>query len=259
LNIRRTALIFLCAAGVAQGQEVVTLRRFADMVAVRQGPDATEKVLYYFSPTTDLVQGDEIEQGGGSHSELTLSASGLVALNDPAHVVLQKIDPEGDVLRFHRVSRARVRAGSRALTLLLPGGWQCRLQDTVIEIHEEFGRLRVRNTGGLTARLTGSLGLARHDEAAGATGVMELFDLGSGQEVRLPLFGMPDASGMEVSFRWDGVLVRHDDGIEAKPDKRVLRVRGPAGAELSVGGVRTQLRVGGVLTLQNFSQEAPEG
>ncbi|HTE06163.1 MAG TPA: hypothetical protein VK824_08205, partial [Planctomycetota bacterium] len=106
------------------GPEKVHVRRLSDVVAVREGPRASERVLYYFNPNLMLSQSDHVEQGSGGQSELTLPGGATLQMHATAHVELSLLSPEGDVLRFPLLTRVEAAVLDRPLDLILPGGTQ---------------------------------------------------------------------------------------------------------------------------------------
>ncbi len=240
-----TATAVLAASAAAQEQ--VYLRRFADSVAVRIGELGHERMLYYFSPTAYLSVGDELEQEGGAHSEVLLSAGGRVELTGPAHMSVEALDGAGDTLRFTTLSRLAVVAGDRVLNLELPGGIRCEMQETRIDMHIELGRLRIRNTGALPVTIHGMVDLESKParaQAEGADGVAEItaFEIGRGEEVRIPYFGDVDEVKGRMRTRWNRKAIWHDkrSTVEAQGD-RVRVGTQDTGAELSLAGVATRL------------------
>jgi hypothetical protein len=234
-------LVLLALAPLAAAQEKVLVRRLSDVVAVREGPRSTERVLYYFNPTVELAEGDHVEQGSGGHAEIKLAGEGLVILHANAHVILQHLAAEGDVLSFATVTRAEASAGDRPLQLLLPGGTICDLLQTHVTVFAVFGRLIIRNEGSTTVRLTSDLRLDRDQASDVPVGRL---DLARGEEVRLMLVGgdVP-AVGQSVDL-WGAVAVRHTGNIQILPDGDQLRLQPGSGETpldgslLTVRGVR---------------------
>ena len=240
------------AAPIAAAQEEITVRRFADLVAVRQGAQAHERVLYYFSPTAGLTAGDEVEQGGGAHSELALSAAGRVEIHDPTHILVARLDPEGDVLRFARLTRASASSGDRVLTLVLPNGARCILDGASVELTHELGRLRVRNVGALPVTVRGALELKPGMTASPKS--LDKIVLAKGEEVRMPYFGEPAPLDQPQVTEWSDLTVRHDDGAVVAATAQRLEVAAQRDTELRVAGVRTRLTAGQVLVVTNRRQ-----
>ncbi len=231
------------------GRETVEVRRLSDVVAVREGPRSSERVLYYFNPTVRLAQGDHVEQGSGGHSEIVLSAGGLVELSATAHVVLERLAPEGDVLRLPLVTSLEASARERPLRLLLPGGIACDMLQTGVRALLVPGRLALRNTGSQPVVLGGDLRLEREggDPLTRASLVLQ-----RGEEVRMLLVagvGEPDGELLEL---WGALALRHDGGVALERAGDLLRpalvgAADPVGVRLSVRGVRTVPRPGLVL------------
>lgn len=246
---RRLALLLLAAAAAAQeappspAGERVTARRLSDVVAVREGERAAERVLYYFNPVAELAQGDELEQGSGGHSELLLSGGSLLELSATAHVILERLAPEGDVLSLPVVTSLQASSRERPLRLLLPGGIACDILDTSVRALLVPGRMALRNTGANPVALGGELRLERPGgDALAARSLI----LQRGEEVRVVLVagtGGPDATALEL---WGAVPVRHEGGLELQRSGAWLRLSAadPLAVRLSVGGVRTVPRPG---------------
>lgn len=241
------ALGFLAPHGAAQ--EEVMVRRFADLVAVRQGEMGRERVLYYFSPTASLAVGDEVQQGGGAHAELSLSAAGRVEFHDPTHLVVLKLHPEGDVLRFTQLTRATATSGDRVLALVLPNGARCVLDGARVELTHEFGRLRVRNTGALPVTVRGAMELKPGMTASPQS--LDKIVLAKGEEVRMPYFGEPSPLDQPQVTDWSDRTVRHDDAVAIRADGARLDISAERDAELRVAGVRTRLTAGQVLVVHD--------
>jgi hypothetical protein len=228
--MRRVLFVLLLLAPLSAAQEKVQARRLSDVVAVRAGALAAERVLYYFNPTVELQQGDELEQGSGGHSEMELASGGLLVLHANAHVLLERLAAEGDALRLPLFTRLEAQSGERPLQLLMPGGTVCELLGTHVTAYVEHGRLRVRNEGSTPVVVTSDLRLERNPPTDGSAGRMELV---RGEEVRLVLVGGDVA-----------LPVRHDSDVEVQPEGDRLRLRALEGAgagtrSLTVRGVRT--------------------
>lgn len=242
----RRALALLLLAAAAAGQETapaatgerITARRLSDVVAVREGERATERVLYYFNPVAGLAQGDELEQGSGGHSELLLSGGSLLELSATAHVILERLAPEGDVLRLPIVTSLQASSRERPLRLLLPGGIACDILGTSVRALLVPGRMALRNTGSHPVALGGELRLERPggDPLAARSLILQ-----RGEEVRVVLVagtGGPDATALDL---WGVVPVRHEGALELQREGAWLRATAadPLAVRLSVGGVRT--------------------
>jgi hypothetical protein len=256
--MKRALLVLLALAPLALAQEKVRARRLSDVVSVREGPSETERVLYYFNPTVDLVQGDELEQGSGGHSELTLEGDGLLILYSNAHVKLDKLAAEGDVLAFPTLTRVEATTGDRPLQLALPGGTTCDLLQAHVTVKVEYGRLLIRNEAGTPVHVHSDLRLERQPPDDVPAGDL---DLTRGEEVRLVLVaGEAEESG-ESLMLWGVLPVRHTGDIDVLPEGDQLRVHAPPGdsldyrSNLTVGGVRTVPRPG--LVVRNPRHEEP--
>ena len=99
-SVIRITLAVLALAAALPAQESILARRLMDSVAVRRGPNRVETVLYPFASSANLAIGDELEQGSGGQSELFLSSGGYLELYGQSHVIVLRLDSEGDVLRF---------------------------------------------------------------------------------------------------------------------------------------------------------------
>lgn len=236
-------LALILAADTLAAQERVLVRRLSDVVVVREGDPAKERVLYYFAPTAQLAQGDHLEQGSGGQSEILLSAGGLVSMHAAAHVILKRISANGDVLQFPLLTTLQARAGDRLLSLSLPGGTRCTLQNTEVFVSIESGRMRIRNQGGQMVVVQGDLVLRRGTGTGGGRGSLQLK---RGEEILLPLFDVSGGVGEGSEIEMWGVLpVRHSGGatLEQEGDRLRLSVRdgtdAEAAAAVTVGGVST--------------------
>jgi hypothetical protein len=248
---RLPALVLLAAlpaaAVEARAQERVLLRRYSDIVVVRESADAREEVLYYFDPTRELPQGAQIQQGVGGFSQLRLSGGALLSLHASTHLVLERLGPEGDIVRVAQLSLLEVVGGSRKLELALPGGTRCLLQKSTLVVEVVPGRLRVRNQIGEPVSVTGLIGVSpAAPGAAGQAGPGQgRVLLQAGQEIQIPMyFGEQPAGGMSAQ-RWAGRLVRHGPGAQLSAEGPRLRVERDADgvlhetASVEVGGVTT--------------------
>jgi hypothetical protein len=220
------------AGGAARAQELVQLRRYSDVVAVRTAPGERERVLYYFAPIADLQQGGHVEQGSGGHSELYLSGGARVSLRASGHAILERISAEGDVLRFPILTMVEVKGGSRPLDLELPGGVSCRIGETAVVIEQLPKRLRVRNQVGEKISVVGPPPAVP-------------YELLAGQEVVFPLLDTPLPEA-QTTVAWGDLSVRFAPGVQVSLEEQWLRVERAAEGQLhaeapvSVGGVATR-------------------
>lgn len=237
------------AAPAAAEHETVEVRRLSDVVAVREGARSSERVLYYFNPTMRLAQGDHVEQGSAGHSEITLPGGGLLQLNATAHLVIERLAPEGDVLRLSLVTSLEATARERPLRLLLPGGVACDILQTGVRALLVPGRMFLRNAGGQPVVLGGQLRLEREGGDPLTTSSLVLQ---RGEGVRVVLVaGAGEPDGAQVDL-WGALPLRHDGGLRLERAGDLLRAApegeaDPAGLRLSVRGVRTVPRPGLVL------------
>jgi hypothetical protein len=244
------ALLLLVGVGLAPpgaiAQERVLLRRYADVVAVRERSDGPEEVLYYFDPTRELPQGAQVQQGSGGFSELHLSGGAVIAAHASAHLVLERLGPQGDVVRVPMLSLLEVSGGTRKLELVLPGGTRCELLDSRLQIDVLPGRLRIRNKRGDAARVTGLIGMSPtpgdEDPTEPGRGRVEL---PAGQELSIHLYSddLP-AAGM-AARRWAGRLVRQGAGAVLTADGARLSVGRESDGALAQAAV---VEIGGVYT-----------
>jgi len=232
----------LCASSL-MAQELVTVRRLSDVVGVREGNPPTERVLYYFEPITRLAQGDPIEQGSGGSSEIILSAGGLVAMDAAAHAILRRISSNGDVIEFPLLTTLEARAVDRRLSLLLPGGTRCELENTEVYISVQPGRMQIRNQGGGPITVSGDLWLRRCSGEGIGHGKLKLK---RGEEVHIPLFEVSgtEAEGAETEL-WGVLPVRHFGVAQLEREGASLHLSLASGAEADASGTVT---VGGVAT-----------
>ncbi len=241
--------------------EKVNVRRLSDVVVVREGPRAAERVLYYFNPDVELSQGDHVAQGSGGQSDVMLPGGATILLYATAHLELSLLSIEGDVLRFPLLTRLEAGALERPLTLILPGGTQVRLQNTTLLVRVEPGRMLVRNTGEGSVTVTGDLRLERVAEPGQPLGQM---NLQLGEEVYIPLFRVSGSETGTLTDLWGLVTVRHHRGLQLAPEGNELRLRRDAGdasaagegvvavvEEASVGGVTTRWLPGSTLVIRN--------
>jgi len=228
-----------------EGEQVVAWR-LSDVVAVRVGPTARERVLYYFDPTVNLAEGGHLEQGSGGHSEVTISGGGVLALHATGHIELVRLAKDGDVIRLPLVTRLEVRAGDRPLELQLPAGTACEIvPGNLLLVTAEPGRLRIRNLGDVPFAVTGDMRLSREAEQSAAGGRIEL---NAGEEVFMPIFAVGGEEGT-VTEMWGKLPVRHSRGVELDMAGALLRMsRAPESVEatevFSVRGVYTLASVG---------------
>ncbi|GJM20144.1 MAG: hypothetical protein DHS20C15_00590 [Planctomycetota bacterium] len=239
-----TSVAYGQSSGIEQGAgEQVLVRQLAPAVTVRLGADRAERVLYYFSPTANLGQGDELEQGGAAHSSVALPEGGLVEMWASTHLVLDRLDRGGDVLRFTEVTSSTLVSASRPMVIVLPGGVRAEFQGTRVDVRLEPGMLRVRNRGETPVRLLGFLAVDREPPAENGEGLLLLE---RGQEAELPLFRETPPLPGRLADRWSELQLRHDGGFLLEPGSGSLVLRpspegGPVRDDISVGGVHTSL------------------
>jgi len=244
------AALLLAAAGPARAQEQVLVRRLSDVVAVRTAESERERVLYYFRPTAELVQGDEVEQGVGGHSELTMPEGGRAELFARAHVRLERIHPEIDVLSLPTFTTMEVSSASRPIGLRLPGGITCRVELTTAHLTLDVGRLTIRNEGGQPLEVRGPLQVSTDPGARASTIYVE-----RGEEVRLPVFEEPASLPEAERTTWADRAVRHAGGeVRVEPDGRALRLwtEEEGVRPVTVGGVRTRVPLGPRLLIRDW-------
>ena len=246
------------AADPSAGEQV-RARRLNDTVAIRRGADRSERVLYSFDPTAELVAGDELEQGSGGQSTVVLSLGGLVELFSSGHLIIEQLSEAGDVLRFPVLTHAEITAGGRQLTCWLPGGTRCTFQDGILVVRVEPGRMRVRNDSGSPVELEGMLTLQPGVEQGGGRSTIVLE---RGEDVYLPLFlHAPTPTLGSGLFQWQGRSLRHSGGFalgEAAGELLVEAAPGGGLDVLTVGGVRVTLGEGDALRLGG-SRRGPPG
>lgn len=236
----------LAPAG-AVAQERVLLRRYADVVAVRERSDGPEEVLYYFDPTRELPQGAQVQQGSGGFSELHLSGGAVIAAHASAHLVIERLAAQGDVVRVPLLSLLEVSGGTRKLELVLPGGTRCELLGSDLQIEVLPGRLRIRNKRGDAARVTGLIGMSPspggEDPTEPGRGRVEL---PAGEELSIHLYSADLPSVGMAARRWAGRLVRQGAGAVLTADGARLSVGRESdgalteGAAVEIGGVSTR-------------------
>jgi len=220
------------AGGAARAQELVQVRRYSDVVAVRTAPGERDRVLYYFAPVADLQQGGHVEQGSGGHSELYLSGGARVALRAGGHVILERLSAGGNLLRLPILTMVEVRGGAVPLDLELPGGVSCRIGETAVVIEELPKRLRLRNQVGDPVHVVGPP-------------PAEPYELLAGQELVFPLLETPLPLA-QTTVAWGDLSVRFAPGVQVSLEEQWLRVERAAEGELhaeapvSVGGVATR-------------------
>ena len=259
------ALALAVPAPGAAAQEEVWVRRMSDLVSVRQADQAYERVLYYFAPIAHLKQGDEVEEGSAGQIECVLSGGGEVEMHSAGHMIIDRLSPEGDILRFPILTRLEATSVQRPLELVLPGGTRAAFLGTKVIVMAEPGRMLVRNDGGQAVRLTGDLRLFRDDGSV--TEPQGVIDVGRGEQVLFRLFTSAfDESGTRVTA-WGEVAVRHAPSVEVEADGDTLRLAAPAGGEqplyATVRGVRTRVgtpgKVPGLLIRDPRHVEIPSG
>ncbi len=245
--MNRALLVLLLLVPLPAAQEKVSVRRLSDVVAVREGPLVAERVLYYFNPTVELQEGHELEQGSGGHSELTLSGGTLVQLFATTHVILERLSPEGDVLRFPLATSFQATAEERPLRLLLPGHVTCDLVQTGVRALLVPGRMVLRNSGSQPVVLSGDLRLER--EGGGNPLAVSTLVLERGQQARTVLVAGDLEPLGELVDLWGALPVRHPEAVGLEPVGAELRLKTAAEAapSLTVRGVRTLARPGLVL------------
>ena len=236
---QRVLITLLLLSGLVAAQERVSMRRLADTVAIRRGPERLETVLYYFAASADMGAGDELEQGSSGHSEIYLDSGGLVELHMQAHAIIMQLSPEGDVIRFPWLTLGQMTGGERPLICELPGGVTCRLQQTEMEVRVDEGRMRIRNRGGQPVEVRGVISIERGSEGTG------MLVLGQGEEAYLPLVRyIPEPPG-RLQDSWSDLSLRHDGGFALDMSGEELVVsaaddpEAPQDDVLTVGGVRT--------------------
>ena len=256
-RVIRIMLAVLALASVLQGQERILARRLSDSVAVRRGPNRVETVLYPFAPSASLITGDELEQGSSGQSELHLSSGGYLELYGQSHVIVLRLDPEGDMLRFPLLRLASVISVDRTMICEFPGGVTCRLLGTEMEARVEPGRLRIRNRGNQPIFVSGSIAIDR--EASGSTTI----ELIQGQEALMPLVRFqPDPPG-DVLEEWGQLTLRQNGGFTLLTGGDALKVsladdpEAPRDDLLTVAGVRTKLPHG-TLQVKNHRRAIPQ-
>lgn len=251
--ILKALFVALLAAATA-AQEQVALRQLTPSVAVRVGADRSERVLYYFSPTASLAQGDEFEQGGGAHSAVQFAEGSHAEFWASTHVHLDRIDPEGDVLRMPIVTMGLFESKTRPMVLVLPGGVRAAFTGTIVDVRTEPGRMQVRNRGEEPIQLTGFLSVDRLPEGPGGEGVLVL---GRGQEANLPLFRITPPLPGRIIENWSELQLRHDGAFRVEPGSEsvVLRPSDEGGWNprevISVAGVHTRLDADRTLLVRN--------
>jgi len=233
--------------------EQVLLRQLAPAVTVRLGEERSERVLYYFSPTANLGVGDEFEQGGAAHSFTSLADGGHVELWASAHLIVDRLDAAGDVLRLTEVTTGTLVSSGRPIVLVLPGGVRAEFSATRVDLELQPGSLRVRNRGETPVNLAGFLAI---DRAPPATNGEGLLVLDRGQEAELPLFRHTPPLPGRLADRWSDLQLRHDGGFLLEPGSGSLVVRpspdgGPVRDHISVGGVHTSLAGARMLLVRN--------
>jgi hypothetical protein len=238
------ALVLLAAPLLAQ--EKVSVRRLSDVVAVRQGAAAVERVLYYFNPTAELAEGDQVEQGSAGHSEIIMNGGAIVTLHSSNHVIVDTLAADGDRLEIPLVTRLECHVKERGLLLFLPGESTVELLNGDATVELEPGRLRIRNEGGQPVVVTGDMRPTRDQATVAEDGRVEL---GQGEEIRLVLVGGDVEQTGQLTDLWGAVAVRHDEDVQLQPDGAALRPRAaegqpPEACRLTVRGVRTVPRAG---------------
>jgi hypothetical protein len=251
------AFALLATAAALPAQERVAMRRMADTVAIRRGPDRTENVLYYFAASAELEAGDELEQGSSGHSQVYLSGGGLIELHNQAHMILLRLDPEADVVRFPWLTVGSMQSGERPLVCELPGGITTAMHQTLMEVRAEDGRIKIRNRGSQPIRVQGIISIEPGGQEAGT------LELQQGQEAFLPLIRYsPDPPG-KLRQLWGDLALRHNGGFALQPSGESLEVsaaddpEAPRDDVLTVGGVRTRLD-GPVVSISNHRRPVPE-
>jgi hypothetical protein len=235
----------------------VSMRRLADTVAIRRGPDRTENVLYYFAASAELEAGDELEQGSSGHSEIHLSGGGIIELHNQAHAILLRLDEEADIVRFPWLTIANITSGERPLTCELPGGVITSMHQTLMEVRVEAGRIRIRNRGSQPIKVKGLIAIEPGDMSSGT------LELGQGQEAFLPLIRYSPEPPGRLRQVWGDLALRHNGGFALHPAGEFLEVteaddpEAPRDDVLTVGGVRTRLD-GQSVSISNHRRPVPE-
>lgn len=246
------ALVLAAAAPSARAQDTVLVRRLSDVVVIRAAAEDKERILYYFRPTAELYQGDEVDQGVGGHTEISLPEGGRIELFSGAHVRFELLHPEMDVLAFPTFTTMDVLSLTRPIGLRLPGGILVTVALTEAHITLDVGRMTIRNEGGAPIEVRGPLAIARELGTGDHMIAVE-----RGEEVAIPIFEQP-ASLPEASFTdWGALAVRQREGdYDAEPDGRSLRLSVRDDEidvrPITVGGVRTQLRPGTELLIRDW-------
>ncbi len=278
IRVALLGLVLLVPSPRLGAQETVRVHRLADTVSIRQ-PDGSERALYYFDPVHALAVGGQVEQGSSAHTQVLLSGGGLLEVQSNAHFVIDSLGADGDVIRFEQVTLAKIRASTRALRIVLPGGTvTCDIDNSEIRIQRVPGRYEVRNQGHRPVGMTANLVAMREvggefEEGAGGLGAATL-DVG--EEIRLPDIRLDHPVRGDLLEAWGVVLVRHGAEVETLIDEGALKLRRspsvdgdaeditdlyprPASeqAALSVGGVRTQVPAGQVLVIHNQRPDVP--
>lgn len=251
---RASSALDVFAADAAAGpSEQVLLRQLRPAVTVRLGEQREERVLYYFSPTANLGVGDEFEQGGAAHSLTLLAEGGYAELWASAHLIVDRLDAAGDVLRLSEVTTGTIVSSGRPLVLVLPGGVRAEFQRTRVDLTLQPGSLRVRNRGETPVNLIGFLAVDRAPPAENGEGLLVL---DRGEEAELPLFRHAPPLPGRLADRWSDLQLRHDGGFLLEPGSGSLVVRpspegGPVRDHISVGGVHTSLAGERMLLVRN--------
>ena len=256
-SVIRITLAVLALAAALPAQESILARRLMDSVAVRRGPNRVETVLYPFASSANLAIGDELEQGSGGQSELFLSSGGYLELYGQSHVIVLRLDSEGDVLRFPLMRLLNVISVDRTVICELPGDVTCRLLGTEMQARVDSGRIRIRNRGNQPIFVTGSISIDR--DAGGSTTI----ELMQGQEALMPLVrSHPDSPGRMLE-QWGQLSLRQNGGFALLTSEDVLKVslvddsEAPRDDLLTVAGVRTKLPHG-TLQIENHRRAIPE-
>jgi len=250
-------------AAADEKQETVIVRRLNDSVGVRFAADKSERVLYFFDPRAELVQGDELEQGPSGQSTVVLSEGGLVQMYASGHLIIEALGKEQggqlvDVLRFPLLTTVEVTSVDRRLLCLLPGDVQAELLGGRITIKAVPGRLRIRNDGGSAVRVRGMMTQEMDSTTVSGEGVLIL---GRGDEVALPYFKQRNRQLGESSGTWAGLSLRDMSDVLAEQEGQLLVVTSAVEDErataFTVGGVRGIIEVDSPMVFERHRRGAP--
>lgn len=250
-------------AAADEEQETVIVRRLNDSVGVRFVADKRERVLYFFDPRAELVQGDEVEQGPSGQSTVVLSEGGLIQMFAAGHMVIDALGREQggelvDVLRFPLLNTVEVTSLDRKLICMLPGDIQAELLGGRITIKLVPGRLRIRNDGGSSVRVRGTMTQESDSTTTSGEGVLVL---GRGDEVALPYFKQRNRQLGESGGYWAGLSLRDLGEVAVEQDGQYLVVTSAVedgrDTAFTVGGVRGIIEVDSALVFERHRRGAP--